>query len=126
MREEQGGSLRGGSESVERFAGEGEENRGSERSVAAKRSISVDGKRTSIWSLCSTSLRCFLNTPSLRAFTQTHRHTAEARFDRVLFCATDIARVCLSLYNMNMALCHICSHRERRGPGKEQKVCVCV
>lgn len=56
---------RGGErESVERFAGEGEEKRGegwvggwvSERRFAAKHSRSVDGKRTTIWSPCSTSL----------------------------------------------------------------------
>lgn len=52
--------VRGGErESVERFAGEGEEKRGSERRFAAKHSRSVDGKRTTIWSLCSASLLPF-------------------------------------------------------------------
>lgn len=43
-------------ESVERFAREGEGKKGSERRFAAKHSRSVDGKRTTIWCLCSASL----------------------------------------------------------------------
>ena len=53
-------------ESVERFAGEGEEKRGSERRPAAKHSRSVDGKKDN-YLVPVFNLTAALNTPTLRA-----------------------------------------------------------
>ena len=93
-------------------------------SFAAKRSRSVDGKRTTIWSPRSTSPLPFLNTPSLRALSR--RHTVDACPCPWHVCVTDIVCVfvCLSPHNVNMALCHMLLQREERAEEREQKVCV--